>query len=87
MEKVNQTEPFSDDKRPAVAEDLPDLFRGGGRGKVVILGGAVQQKVADGASDDIGLEAGLLELCDNIGDVGENFFFDVHDFNINKVFE
>ena len=70
--KVYQPEAFSDDDAAEVAEDLFDLFRCGGGGDIVIFRFAPEEEIPHGTADDVCLEPGILQACDDPGDMGSD---------------
>ena len=76
--EVHQTEAPSDNHAPLLAEDLFDLLGCCGRGKIVVLRLAVEQKIPDGSSDNIRFIARVLQCGHNIGHILGDFRFQCH---------
>src|SRR5262249_3903522 len=64
---VGETEATAAD--PAVAEERADVVGTRVRRDVEVLGAALQEQVADAATDEVGLETGALEAADDLGGV------------------
>src|ERR1700748_1208067 len=64
VDHVNEAEAAADDE--GAAEQRLHLFRRGVRRDVEVLGLEVDQQVAHGAADDVGLVAGVLQLLADV---------------------
>ena len=69
---MRQPKPAPD--QPATWKDLLDFLRRGARGHVEILRNLAQQEVPDASANQECLEAGLLQIPNNIGGIWAEVF-------------
>jgi hypothetical protein len=69
---VGQAKPPAN--QPATRKYILDLFGRGAGCHVEILGGLSKQQITDAAAHDKGFEAGILQVSNDFGRVGAEFF-------------